>query len=201
MPQTDAVINNSARYLQLASKSPRRAELLSQIGVPYKVVSANVEEIRAENESPFDYVNRLAREKAQDGFSRTPDMPTLGSDTIVVCEGQVLEKPRDEDHAVEMLMRLSGKEQYVYTALAIVSNEKIVEAHSQTSVTFRAISEPEARRYWQTGEPADKAGGYAIQGLGAVFVKQIKGSYSAVVGLPIEVLAPLLEQFDIPYWK
>ena len=197
--QSDSSCSNPS-FLQLASQSPRRAELLAQIGVPFKVVNINVEELRLPEETPEAYVSRLAKEKAETGFGASPQTPTLGSDTIVVWNGNVLEKPRDEAHAVEMLMSLSGSEHHVYTAVAIADSEQTVTRLSRTKVCFREISRDEARAYWHTGEPADKAGGYGIQGLGAAFVKSIEGSYSGVVGLPIESVVPLLKEFNLPYW-
>ena len=191
---------SAPKILQLASKSPRRAELLSQIGVEFNVVSANVEEVYTPSETAVQYVQRLAREKSRGGYLLHPGMPTLGADTIGVLDDEVLEKPKNQEHAVSMLRRLSGRSHYVVSAIAITDETGTIEAMSATEVTFREIEEHEMQRYWQTQEPRDKAGGYGIQGYGAVFVKEIKGSYSAVVGLPIEVLVPLLQAVGVPYW-
>jgi septum formation protein len=192
--------------LYLASKSPRRRELLQQIGVPHQVVSADVIEVPRSHESPSDYVQRLAREKAAAGFATVKRLqwalkPVLGADTIVVINNEILEKPRHAEHAAEMLRKLAGSTHQVMTAVAMVSDEKCEIKLSVTDVVFRPLSEQEIAAYWESGEPRDKAGGYAIQGLGAVFVQQIRGSYSAVVGLPIEQTVLLLDEFAVPYWQ
>lgn len=192
---------SAAIQLQLASKSPRRRELLTQIGVRYSVVEVNVPERKLDSESPLDYVCRLAKDKACAGALKFPGIATLGSDTIVCLGDEVLEKPKDENDAVAMLQRLSGASHTVYTAIALTDGDKIDVAYSDTKVRFRKITNAEAHAYWATGEAADKAGAYGIQGLGAVFVEQITGSYSGVVGLPIETLYPMLKAFDIPVWQ
>lgn len=189
--------------LYLASRSPRRRELLQQIGVRFAVVDPALDEVRAATETPTDYVQRLALDKARAGLPlRTcTERPVLGADTIVVLGARVLEKPADEAEALAMLAQLSGTTHQVLTAVAMTDGLREQVRLAQTAVTFRTISALEARRYWATGEPCDKAGGYAIQGLGAVFVSAIQGSYSAVVGLPIETLWPLLTAFDVPFWQ
>lgn len=192
--------------IYLASKSPRRRELLQQIGVSHRVIDANVIEIPRAKESPSDYVQRLAREKAQAGFAEIkrqglPAKPVLGADTIVVINDEILEKPQDAEHAAVMLRKLAGADHQVMTAVAMIVEEKCSIKLSVTDVVFRPLSEDEMAAYWNTGEPRDKAGGYAIQGLGAVFVRQIRGSYTGVVGLPIEQTVELLEEFAIPYWQ
>ena len=186
--------------LQLASKSPRRRELLAQLGVNFSLVDVDVPEVKALGETPEDYVLRLAQDKSLAGFNAAPGLPTLGADTVVSCAGEILEKPRDRDHGVAMLALLSGREHSVISAIAINDSHQQMSAISETRVHFREISEQQAERYWATNEPCDKAGGYAIQGCGAVFVTHIVGSYSAVVGLPIEKLYPMLNVFDIPFW-
>ena len=183
--------------IYLASQSPRRRELLDQIGVSYQVVSVDVEEQRQAGESPGDYVCRLAREKAQAGLQMYADRPTLGADTIVVLGGQVFEKPRSEQEATDMLMALSGNTHEVMTAVNMSHSQQSETIVSVTSVTFRTISDAEARAYWLTGEPKDKAGGYGIQGLGSVFVSQIRGSYSCIVGLPLFETSALLARFGL----
>jgi septum formation protein len=183
--------------IYLASQSPRRRELLDQIGVAYQVVSVEVEECRQEGELAADYVQRLSLDKAQAGANVYDDKPVLGADTIVVLEGDVLEKPDSEAHAVSMLLRLSGCTHQVMTAVSLVFQGKKATCMNTTSVRFRPISAQEARQYWLTGEPKDKAGGYGIQGVGAVFVESILGSYSSVVGLPLFETATLLRDFDI----
>jgi len=192
--------------IYLASKSPRRRELLQQIGVNHSVISADVPEVPRAKETPSDYVQRLAREKAEAGFAEVkrqclPIKPVLGADTIVVVNDDILEKPQSAEHAAKMLRQLAGADHQVMTAVAMIVEEKCSVKLSVTDVVFRPLSEDEIAAYWNTGEPRDKAGGYAIQGLGAVFVKQIRGSYTGVVGLPIEQTVELLEEFAIPYWQ
>lgn len=193
-------------HLQLASKSPRRRELLDQIGVRYSVVDVDVPEVRADHECPEAYVARLAQDKAKAGLAQYPGTPTMGADTIVVSPGEhVLEKPLNEDDFYRMMRLLSGAEHSVITAVAIAREEEngigYTYASATTKVMFREIGETEMRDYWLTGEPRDKAGGYAIQGRGAVFIERIAGSYSGVVGLPIEVLSRMLREFNIPVWN
>ena len=189
------------KCLSLASKSPRRAELLRQIGVKFRTIHVDVPEVRGEGELPQQYVKRLAREKALAGYELDGSMPVLGADTIVECSGRLLEKPIDRNDAIEMLMSLSSKPQEVTTAIAMIYKEQVIESLSQTRVVFRDISRQEAQAYWETGEPADKAGAYAIQAMGAAFVKDMCGSYTGVVGLPIEKLIPMLQQMRIPIWQ
>ena len=172
--------------LYLASASPRRRELLTQIGVPLSVLATAIDESPLPNETPAAYVERLARGKAAAGLAmlegRGEDGCVLGADTSVVIDGRILGKPVDQAEGLAMLAALSGREHQVLTAVALAAAE-------------------EALRYWQSGEPADKAGGYAIQGLGAIFVSRIEGSYSAVVGLPLCETAELLREFGIPCWQ
>ena len=205
----EPVINLASTNLTsiyLASKSPRRRELLAQIGVPHEVINADVVEVPRHHESPADYVQRLAREKAEAGLgslkSRNLSIkPVLGADTIVVSSGDILEKPRDANHSAEMLRQLSGATHQVMTAVALVSNDKTSVKLSVTDVSFRELDEVEIAWYWMTGEPQDKAGGYGIQGLGAVFVREIRGSYTGVVGLPIEQTVALLKEFNLLWWQ
>jgi septum formation protein len=190
---------NNAIYL--ASQSPRRRELLEQIGVSYDVLSVNVEECQQSSEAATDYVQRLSLEKALAGAALVSDRPVLGADTIVVLGDDVLEKPLSEDHAVAMLLRLSGHTHQVMTAVSLVFQAQQRTCINVTSVTFRVISDAEARRYWLSGEPKDKAGAYGIQGLGAVFVEHIEGSYSSVVGLPLFETSALLADFGVSMWS
>lgn len=192
--------------LYLASQSPRRRELLRQIGVRHAVISAAIPEQPLVGETALDYVQRLAREKAAAGYARLleqqlPAAPVLGADTLGLLDGEILEKPRDQAHAERMLRQLSGRTHQVITAVALHSSTRQELRVSTTHVTFRALTDAEIAAYWLTGEPQDKAGSYAIQGLGAVFVKEIRGSYSAVVGLPIEATLELLQAFEIPWWS
>lgn len=187
--------------LLLASKSPRRRELLQQIGVRFEVLDVNVPERREPNEAAQDYVKRLASSKSRGGAVLRPDIPVLGADTIVVQGDQVLEKPSNKEQGLAMLAQLSGARHYVYTAVAVTLGPRQQTVLCSTEVTFRDICPAEAERYWHTGEPQDKAGGYGIQGLAAVFVANLQGSYSNVVGLPLMETQQLLAQFDVPVWN
>ncbi|MGS2717769.1 Maf family protein [Eionea flava] len=182
--------------IYLASQSPRRRELLEQIGISYEVLSVDVEELRLQHETPAEYVQRLSLEKAKAGVQYQPEGLVLGADTIVVLNDKVLEKPCSEQHGVEMLLQLSGNTHEVMTAVSLVRGKTIATRLNTTTVRFRPITESEARLYWQTGEPQDKAGGYGIQGRGAVFVEEISGSYSSVVGLPLFETAQLINLFS-----
>ena len=200
-----AVVSDIVPDLYLASQSPRRRELLRQIGVRHAVISASIPEQPAAGEAALDYVQRLAREKAASGHTQLlrqqlPLAPVLGADTLGLLDGEILEKPRDQAHAQQMLRQLSGRTHQVITAVALHSTSLQALRVSTTDVTFRELSDAEITAYWNTGEPQDKAGSYAIQGLGAVFVKEIRGSYSCVVGLPIEATLELLGEFDVPWW-
>lgn len=184
--------------LLLASASPRRRELLDQIGVAYRVESHSIEESALAEESSTDFVQRLAREKAQDVAARHPGHVVLGADTVVVCDDRALGKPADADAAMQMLSLLSGRSHEVFSAVALCRDADCIQSLSTTRVSFRPISEAEMRAYWNSGEPADKAGAYGIQGLAALFVSAIQGSYSGVVGLPLYETAELLRQYSIP---
>ena len=188
--------------LLMASSSPRRRDLLQQIGVRFSVLSVDIDESRCEGELPRDYVLRLAREKAEAGFARQQGaLVNLGADTIVVCDGEIFGKPRDQAHAIAMLTALSGKAHRVLSAVALVDATRAAVDVSETAVFFRTISPEECLTYWQTGEPLGKAGGYAVQGYGAVFVQKIEGSYSGVVGLPLAETEQLLREFNVPLWN
>ncbi|MGY2363028.1 Maf family protein [Pseudomonas azotoformans] len=190
--------------LYLASGSPRRRELLTQIGVPFTVVSAAIDETPLTNESAVSYVERLACGKAAAGFAvleNTSDACVLGADTAVIVDGKILGKPVDQADALAMLMALAGREHEVLTAIALTDGQRCETVCVSSHVRFREISVEEATTYWHSGEPQDKAGGYAIQGLGSVFVAGLNGSYSAVVGLPVCETAQLLGQFGIPCWQ
>lgn len=192
--------------LYLASRSPRRRELLAQIGVQYQVLDVDVEEVRGSRESAIDYVSRLACAKSQAGYDvlmrrGLVKAPVLGADTVVVVGSEVLEKPREKVEGQAMLSALSGRAHEVITAVAVTLDGRQALRLSSTEVCFRALGDDEIGRYWDTGEPHDKAGGYGIQGLAAVFVEKICGSYSGVVGLPLAETQKLLEEFDVPYWQ
>lgn len=182
----------------LASASPRRRELLDQIGIRYHIQAADLDETPSATEKPSAYVERIAAEKsAWVQAHHDLRLPILAADTSVVCEGQILGKPQHEADAVAMLQQLSGRTHHVYTAVSLRTHTAHWQALSITAVTFRPLSPSEITRYWQTGEPADKAGAYAIQGLGGIFVSAIQGSFSGVVGLPIYETAQLLNHVGI----
>jgi septum formation protein len=184
----------------LASVSPRRRELLAQIGVPHLVVAAHVDESLLAEESPADYVARLARLKAATVRQRGQALPVLAADTTVVVEGTVFGKPANRAEGLAMLAALAGRTHQVLTAVALASARGVALRVSASQVAFRDITPEEARAYWETGEPRDKAGGYAIQGYGAVFVAALSGSYSGVMGLPLFETAALLREAGVPYW-
>ena len=187
--------------MYLASQSPRRRELLTQIGVEFSVLAVDVEEQQQSGELAADYVARLARDKAQAGTvvlesaNVATDYVVLGADTIVVYAGQVLEKPVDEADSKRMLSLLSGHEHEVMTAVALADNSRCWVEVVTTQVQFRDISVTEMHDYWCTGEPSDKAGSYAIQGIAGKFVSHMSGSYSAVVGLPLMQTEQLIQAF------
>jgi len=186
----------------LASASPRRSELLRQIGVRFCQMSVDIDESQVPGESAVDYVSRMAMEKAQGGWARQAGaLPALGVDTTVVCDQYIFGKPADKQDALNMLSRLSGATHQVLSAVAICRGDELALRLSKTSVRFRPISPEECLCYWETGEPQDKAGAYGIQGMGAVFVAHIEGSYSGVVGLPLTQTAELLGLFNIPVWR
>ena len=194
----------SVDFVYLASGSPRRRQLLEQIGVPFQVLSVTVDESIMPGEEPAAYVSRLAGAKAEAGVLSAAAVasarPVLAADTVVVIGREVLGKPRDRDDAIRMLALLSGRTHEVLTSIALAAGGRISCRLSRNEVTFRDISAAEAADYWDTGEPGDKAGGYAIQGLGAVFVTQLLGSFSGVMGLPLFETASLLEAAGVPRW-
>ncbi|MCG8671877.1 MAG: Maf-like protein [Pseudomonadales bacterium] len=190
----------------LASGSPRRRELLDQIGVRYDVYPVDLDESYIWGESADEYVRRLAIGKAAAGWDQIEELkktpfPVIGSDTSVVLDGQTLGKPEDKEHAIEMLEALSGNTHTVMSAVAMQFEDRVECQLSCTEVFFNPISNEQISRYWDTGEPADKAGAYGIQGFGAAFVKRIEGSYSGVVGLPLIETIALLERFNVSYWN
>ncbi|MGO1750599.1 MAG: Maf family protein [Marinobacter sp.] len=185
----------------LASASPRRSELLAQIGVPFSVQPAHIDETPRAAEAPGDYVERLAREKALAVAIHFPGKHVLGSDTSVVLSNDILGKPNDESEARAMLARLSGNAHQVMTAIALAKDGHCESRLVITNVTFRELEEDEIAAYVATDEPMDKAGSYGIQGLGGIFVKELRGSYSAVVGLPLQETAALLADAGCPVWK
>ncbi|AMO46964.1 nucleoside triphosphate pyrophosphatase [Kosakonia oryzendophytica] len=181
----------------LASGSPRRQELLTQLGVTFRRIIPGIEEQRQAQESARQYVTRLAREKAQAGVAMaTQDLPVLGADTIVIFNGEVLEKPKDSSHAASMLRQLSGQTHQVMTAVALADSQYLLDCLVETEVTFRVLSDADIAAYVASGEPLDKAGAYGIQGAGGCFVRKINGSYHAVMGLPLVETWELLSNFN-----
>ena len=185
--------------IYLASASPRRQALLGQIDVRFQQLDVEVDESRRAGECAADYACRLALEKARAGRAKRPagdTRPVLGADTVVVAGDVVLGKPRDRDHGLQMLALLSGTTHAVLSAVALVAATEAVRC-SESFVTFRTLNEAEQLAYWASGEPPDKAGAYAIQGLAAAFIARLEGSYSGVMGLPLFETASLLQQVGI----
>lgn len=189
------MLNSSNPLIYLASASPRRSALLTQIGVSHQIRPVDIDEAAQAHEPPADYVIRLARSKAEALWERLAERerrPVLGSDTTVAIGDVILGKPRDRDDGIAMLRQLAGRTHHVYTAVALRSGSGVESRLSASDVAFRALSDEEMQAYWDTGEPADKAGGYAIQGHAAVFIERIAGSYSGIMGLPLFETAGLL---------
>jgi septum formation protein len=183
--------------IYLASASPRRRELLRQLGVEFEVIPSNILEVRRTGESPADYVTRVARDKAQFVVRLVqerglPARPVLGADTEVVLDGEILGKPRDRAHGMEMLRCLAGRTHEVLSAVCVISRQAEHAALSTSRVAFGALTQAEIAQYWETGEPQDKAGAYAIQGRAAAFITRLEGSYSGVMGLPLHETAGIL---------
>ena len=187
----------STLQIILASASPRRRQLLDQIGIRYRVDAADIDETMSEGETPESYVMRMAEQKSASVHERSGDnLPVLGADTVVVLNDEVLGKPDNQTHAITLLQQLSGRQHRVLSAVSIRGSQHVTTL-SMTQVWFRSISREEILDYWQTEEPQGKAGAYAIQGRGALFVEKIAGSYSGIVGLPLFETAGLLKQVGI----
>lgn len=185
--------------IYLASGSPRRKELLAQIGVQFRQIAVDVEEVPEHGELPEDFVCRMALEKARAGARARPAgdaRPVLGADTVVVVDDCILGKPRDRAQGLEMLSMLSGRTHTVMSGVSLVADCEMVRCN-KSQVTFRELGDEERGAYWDIGEAAGKAGAYAIQGLGAVFVLALEGSYSGVMGLPLFETAALLRDAGI----
>jgi septum formation protein len=187
--------------LRLASASPRRRQLLDLIGVPHVVTPADIDETPLPMEPADEYVRRLAREKAAAVSERHRDLPVLAADTTVVVNGEILGKPESEAEAFSMLGKLSDREHLVFTGVALWAAGSMAVGLSTTRVRFAPLTRAEIHAYWQSGEPQGKAGAYAIQGLGAVFVRDLAGSYTGVMGLPLYETAELLRHAGIPVWS
>jgi septum formation protein len=184
--------------LILASASPRRRELLDQIGVAYQVQVADIPECPEPGETPEAYVHRVAADKSLAVWQASGGIsPVLAADTEVVLDGAILGKPRDQSHAAALLASLADREHRVLSAVSLRAGTEHWQALSASTVAFRAISPEAIAAYWASGEPRDKAGAYAIQGLGAVFVRHLSGSYSGVMGLPLFETAQLLARIGL----
>ena len=181
----------------LASASPRRKELLEQIGCCFRIETTDTEEAGGEGMTPSELVMKNAHLKAAAVAALHPDIPVLGADTVVSLDGNIYGKPRDREHAIEMLTSFSGRAHQVMTGIALAWQGRIWQAYETTEVVFAPLSAASITRYVDTGEPADKAGAYGIQGRAAVFVEQIRGSYSNVVGLPLHCLDGLARKAGI----
>jgi septum formation protein len=189
----------SASKIYLASASPRRRNLLSHFGLEFEVFPSNLHEVHQKNEAPVDYVTRVAHDKAEFVAKLVNELdlvehPVLGADTEVVLEGEILGKPGGRDHGIEMLRLLSGRTHEVLSAICVIARGKEYAALSTSLVTFASITDEEIAQYWDSGEPADKAGAYAIQGRAGGFITKLEGSYSAVMGLPLYELAVILKK-------
>ncbi len=190
--------------IYLASASPRRSQLLAQIGVAHEVCPAGLDEERLPGEPPRVYVERLARDKARAAgraLAGRTARPVLAADTAVVLGDEIFGKPADEADCVRMLMALGGRTHEVMTGVALLAGEALLADVSVSRVSFRPVDEDECRRYWASGEPRGKAGGYAVQGLAAVFVERLEGSFSGVMGLPLFETARLLRSAGIATWQ
>ncbi|MDP2052436.1 MAG: Maf family protein [Acidobacteriota bacterium] len=188
------VASGFSRTLVLASRSPRRAELLAAAGIPFEVLAADIDETPREGEAPDAYVERLAIEKARAVLALRPDAAVLGADTTVTIDGLILGKPVDASEATAMLRRLRGRAHDVFTGVALVSTEGVRSGVELTRVWFNSMTDEDISWYVESGEPVDRAGAYAIQGLASRFIPRIEGSYSNVVGLPVALVSSILRQ-------
>ncbi|CAM4113172.1 Maf family protein [Pseudoalteromonas byunsanensis] len=185
-----------AQSLYLASASPRRKQLLTQLGYDFIQFSVDADESQLDNEAPLAHVERLARLKAQTAVLKGyTDRPVLGSDTVVVIDDIALGKPKNKQDFMATMARLSGRTHQVYTAIALADSTRTLSKVVCTDVTFKPLGEQELEAYWSSGEPLDKAGGYGIQGLGGKFVTRLSGSYFAVMGLPLYETDELIKEF------
>ncbi|HYU28715.1 MAG TPA: nucleoside triphosphate pyrophosphatase [Gemmatimonadales bacterium] len=187
------------RPIVLASGSPRRRQLLEMLRIPFRVIAPDVDEHVLPGETPDAYVTRLSRAKAQAVLPRAPGDVILAADTTVVLGGKIFEKPTSAAHAVEMLEQLQGKTHEVLTAVAVAENGRLEQALDVSRVTFRPNTRGVLEEYVATGEPLDKAGAYAIQGLGAPLIERVEGDFFGVMGLPLRLALDLLAKFGRPY--
>jgi septum formation protein len=182
----------------LASRSPRRQELLAGLGYAFSVCAADIDETPGIGEDPRAFARRMATSKAQVGARQIgAEALVLAADTDVAIDGEILGKPRDEAHAVEMLMRLSGATHWVHSAVAVALGERLEVVETATRIHFASLTPAQARAYWATGEPRDKAGAYALQGHAARWVRAIEGSHTGVIGLPLHETVTLLAGFGV----
>ena len=188
------VVREPARQIVLASRSPRRSELLTAAGISFEVLAADIDETPRANEAPDKYVERLAIEKARAVFRLRPDARVLGADTTVTIDGEILGKPVDEADALRMLRLLSGRPHEVHTGVSLISAAGIKSAVDTTRVWFSRMTDEDISWYVATGEPVDRAGAYAIQGYASRFIPRIEGSYSNVVGLPVALVSSILDE-------
>jgi septum formation protein len=195
------MLSEAAPVLLLASASPRRRALLRQLGVAHVARGAHLDETVRAAETPRDYVARIAAAKVNALRGAQVSLPVLGADTVVVLDGVIYGKPRDRDDALGMLGRLSGRVHEVLTAVALADSRGTALAVNVSAVRFRTLSAQECCDYWASGEPRDKAGAYAIQGLAAAFIESLHGSYSGVMGLPLFETAALLHAAGVPYGR
>ena len=190
---------DSAPPIVLASQSPRRAELIGRLGLEFDTIPADLDETPFAAEAPDAHAERLAREKALAVAASRPGSLVVGSDTIVVIDGDILGKPRDREHAVEMLLRLAGREHEVCTGIAVVHGARVESGLERVRVRFRALDRQACEEYVATGEPMDKAGAYGIQGFGSAIVEGVDGDYFAVMGLPVVRMLALFERLGWRY--
>jgi septum formation protein len=192
--------NKQCAELYLASRSPRRQELLQQIHIGFHLLDVEVPEIPHQNEAAEIFVQRMALAKARAGLNqlkKEDPLPVLGADTVVVVDGDILGKPRDKSDAINMLQRLSNREHEVFSSVVLMNHEKKVVKLNRSKVMFRSLSNEDIDAYWASGECQDKAGAYGIQGKAAVFIKNLNGSYSGVMGLPLYETSEILQLFGI----
>ena len=187
------------RPIVLASGSPRRRQLLEMLRIPFRVMPPDVDEHVLPGEAPDRYVTRLSRAKAEAVVARAPGELILAADTTVVLDGAIFEKPTSPAHAVEMLSHLQGNTHEVMTAVAVARDGELAQALDVSRVTFRPVDRPTLEAYVATGEPLDKAGAYAIQGLGAPLIERVEGDFFGVMGLPLRLALDLLARFGRPY--
>jgi septum formation protein len=190
---------NTPPPIVLASQSPRRAELIARLGLDFDIEPADIDESYRDGETPPEHAERLAREKAEKVAVTHRHALVVGSDTIVVIDGDVLGKPRDREHAIEMLLRLSGRDHEVCTGIAVARDGRVESGLERVRVRFRTLDRPTAEAYVATGEPMDKAGAYGIQGFGSAIVECIEGDYFSVMGLPVVRMLTLIERFGWRY--